>query len=146
MLPLRMMAHIRVSPSPPPPPALEQVHRATLFTGEEVVVKVRGPSSQQDEGSEGSASGYSATFHPLPYSPPHTLVTSLANNVHYDSLPQVQHPGLKPPALNLPCPAPPSPPPSLPQVQRPGLKQLFDIDLDNLRILSEQLDKQDENK
>ncbi|GAX86017.1 hypothetical protein CEUSTIGMA_g13432.t1 [Chlamydomonas eustigma] len=30
------------------------------------------------------------------------------------------------------------------KVQRPGLKQLFDIDLDNLRILAEQLDKQDE--
>ena len=32
------------------------------------------------------------------------------------------------------------------KVQRPGLKQLFDIDLENLRILAEQLDKQDENK
>lgn len=31
------------------------------------------------------------------------------------------------------------------KVQRPGLKKLFDIDLDNMRILSEQLDKQDEN-
>ena len=30
------------------------------------------------------------------------------------------------------------------KVQRPGLKQLFDIDLNNLRILAEQLDKQDE--
>ena len=32
------------------------------------------------------------------------------------------------------------------KVQRPGLKQLFDIDLENLKILAEQLDKQDENK
>ena len=32
------------------------------------------------------------------------------------------------------------------KVQRPGLKQLFDIDLQNLKILAEQLDKQDENK
>lgn len=30
------------------------------------------------------------------------------------------------------------------KVQRPGLKQLFDIDLNNLRILAEQLDKSDE--
>ena len=30
------------------------------------------------------------------------------------------------------------------KVQRPGLKQLFDLDLENLRILSELLDKQDE--
>ena len=27
------------------------------------------------------------------------------------------------------------------KVQRPGLKQLFDIDLNNLRILAEQLDR-----
>ncbi|PNW79848.1 hypothetical protein CHLRE_08g369150v5 [Chlamydomonas reinhardtii] len=32
------------------------------------------------------------------------------------------------------------------KVQRPGLKQLFDIDLNNLRILAEQLDKGDENR
>jgi len=30
------------------------------------------------------------------------------------------------------------------KVQRPGLRKLFDIDLNNLRILAEQLDKQDE--
>lgn len=30
------------------------------------------------------------------------------------------------------------------QVQRPGLKQLFDIDLDNLRRVAESLDRQDE--
>lgn len=30
------------------------------------------------------------------------------------------------------------------KVQRPGLKKLFDIDLNNLRLLAEQLDKQDE--
>ena len=34
-----------------------------------------------------------------------------------------------------------------PKVQRPGLKQLFDIDLSNLRILAEQLDKgEDSNR
>jgi hypothetical protein len=32
------------------------------------------------------------------------------------------------------------------KVQRPGLKQLFDIDLNNLRILAEQLDKGDDNR
>lgn len=32
------------------------------------------------------------------------------------------------------------------KVQRPGLKQLFDIDLNNLRILAERLDKGDENR
>jgi predicted unusual protein kinase regulating ubiquinone biosynthesis (AarF/ABC1/UbiB family) len=32
------------------------------------------------------------------------------------------------------------------KVQRPALKQLFDIDLNNLRILAEQLDKGDENR
>lgn len=30
------------------------------------------------------------------------------------------------------------------KVQRPGLRRLFDIDLNNLRILAEQLDRQDE--
>jgi hypothetical protein len=30
------------------------------------------------------------------------------------------------------------------QVQRPGLRQLFDIDLQNLKRVAEQLDKQDE--
>jgi hypothetical protein len=30
-------------------------------------------------------------------------------------------------------------------VQRPGLRQLFDIDLENLRLLAEQLDRTDEN-
>ncbi|GBF95186.1 hypothetical protein Rsub_07899 [Raphidocelis subcapitata] len=32
------------------------------------------------------------------------------------------------------------------KVQRPGLKQLFDIDLENLRLLAEQLDRGDENR
>lgn len=32
------------------------------------------------------------------------------------------------------------------KVQRPGLRRLFEIDLNNLRILSEQLDKGDENR
>lgn len=32
------------------------------------------------------------------------------------------------------------------KVQRPGLKQLFDIDLDNLRLLSEQLDRQGDGR
>ena len=32
------------------------------------------------------------------------------------------------------------------KVQRPGLKQLFDIDLNNLRLLAEQLDKGDESR
>lgn len=32
------------------------------------------------------------------------------------------------------------------KVQRPGLKQLFDIDLENLRVLAEQLDRGDENR
>lgn len=32
------------------------------------------------------------------------------------------------------------------KVQRPGLKQLFDIDLNNLRLLAEQLDKGDDNR
>jgi len=32
------------------------------------------------------------------------------------------------------------------KVQRPGLKQLFDIDLNNLRVLAEQLDKQEEGR
>jgi hypothetical protein len=32
------------------------------------------------------------------------------------------------------------------KVQRPGLKALFDIDLNNLRLLAEQLDKQDESR
>jgi hypothetical protein len=32
------------------------------------------------------------------------------------------------------------------KVQRPGLKQLFDIDLENLKLLAEQLDKGDENR
>ena len=27
------------------------------------------------------------------------------------------------------------------KIQRPGLKQLFDIDLNNLRVLAEQLDR-----
>lgn len=31
-------------------------------------------------------------------------------------------------------------------MQRPGLKQLFDIDLENLRLLAEQLDRGDENR
>ena len=30
------------------------------------------------------------------------------------------------------------------KVQRPGLRQLFDIDLNNLKLLAEQLDKGDE--
>lgn len=30
------------------------------------------------------------------------------------------------------------------QVQRPGLRQLFDIDLENLKQIAEQLDRQDE--
>jgi predicted unusual protein kinase regulating ubiquinone biosynthesis (AarF/ABC1/UbiB family) len=32
------------------------------------------------------------------------------------------------------------------KVQRPGLKQLFDIDLNNLRLLAEQLDRGDDNR
>eukprot|EP00879_Flechtneria_rotunda_P001676 GHRR01001836.1.p1 GENE.GHRR01001836.1~~GHRR01001836.1.p1 ORF type:complete len:739 (+),score=239.78 GHRR01001836.1:270-2486(+) len=32
------------------------------------------------------------------------------------------------------------------KVQRPGLKQLFDIDLNNMRLLAEQLDRGDENR
>lgn len=32
------------------------------------------------------------------------------------------------------------------KVQRPGLRRLFDIDLNNFRILAEQLDKGDENR
>ncbi|GFH27458.1 ABC1 domain-containing protein, partial [Haematococcus lacustris] len=31
------------------------------------------------------------------------------------------------------------------KVQRPGLRQLFDIDLNNLKLLAEQLDKADED-
>lgn len=30
------------------------------------------------------------------------------------------------------------------KIQRPGLKKLFDIDLKNLQLLAEQLDRQDE--
>jgi hypothetical protein len=32
------------------------------------------------------------------------------------------------------------------KVQRPGLRQLFDIDLQNLKLLAEQLDRGDENR
>lgn len=31
------------------------------------------------------------------------------------------------------------------KVQRPGLKNLFDIDLANLKVLAKQLDRSDEN-
>lgn len=31
------------------------------------------------------------------------------------------------------------------KVQRPGLKNLFDIDLANLKVLAQQLDRNDEN-
>jgi hypothetical protein len=102
--------------------SLGQVHRAVLHSGQEV----RGFAAEGPPGFGVACLG----GHPASQAgAPHRRARDRAGAL----LPRSTRPA--------PCRAQ-----VVVKVQRPGLKQLFDIDLENLRLLAEQLDRGDDNR